>query len=675
MKYNSNNILCIEVDDLVAAGFVEENIHKGVCVGYSTLPNMKENGRLLFPFDQLGIRYKEAIEKRFGNPYNYMAKAPLRNLIQKDIAAAAFYLEYSFDGTKKLPRQPIDYVTKYTQCASVLNMMIKAETDKKELKKFAGNMVNFYDKMIEIITEDRIDLPTTYITLRRKISDYKANGYASLISSKFGNKNSAKIKDEVSESLLLTYLEHHNQFDDEQVCRFYNLAAVPMGYKAIDQSTVGVHRRKRMAEIMIGRQGNAKFYDTYSTSMKQRRPSCALARLENDDNDLDMYFWKKEVRKGKNFTNYYKRVKMIVVVDALNDYPLGWSYGEEVSVELVRAAWLDAMHHINELTGSWYLPHQIKNDRWALTGLRPFYQSICVDYVDNTLGSKRNRYIEQSFGKKWHKDLKEIALVGYAGHNMSSQTRINPDALNNNLKNVPHISEAPGYISLFIDKIRNRKNEKGQTLTEQWKASFASSEIAQERQISYAHMLDLFGVRHSVASARNPELPNSITKEGVVCRLNNEEYTYDVPDTIRLDYTGANVQVIYSPLDVSRVLVTDYKKLRFIANTTYIMPSAAVDFTENDNKVFWAKMTAKRKLVEWVAEQKAKRQDTLNAAGIDANGLLQAGILTKEIKQEAEAYLQAANGKELAAIENNVQQNDAHFNYQKERANVDFFLD
>lgn len=685
--------LCIEFDEMVEARALATGLSREKCDsylrkaksigtnGYGFIDDPADLRKVLLVWRDMDARYKHMIEAWLrkknhckheghscdcGDPHKYYSKEPIRRLIVKDHKAEEFYLAYRFDETRPLPRKPIDYVAKYTRAASCLNMILKAEQDKALIKKITGTITNFYDKLIEIIREEDIDLPATYITLRRKIADFKENGYPALISGKFGNSNTAKIVDEVSEALLLKFLEHHNKFDDEQVARFYNDAASKLGYKKITPATVGVHRRKNQIKISMQRNGNGEFYDKFSPSIPQKRPSCPMARLENDDNVIDMYFWKEEKdSKGRKEINYYKRVTAIVVRDSYNDYPLGWACGESVSVELVRAAWLDAAHHIHELTGGWYLPHQVKNDRWALSALRPFYQSISVDYKDNVNGSKRNRYIEQSFGKKWHKELKEVALLNYAGYNVTAKQKLNRDAVVSNLKNFPHISEAPAYVSMFIDNIRQSKTACGLTLQEQWKQQFFDSEISQERQVSTMRAIELFGTPHVVPNASNPQLPNSITNEGIVATLCGEQYTYDVPEAIYLKHTGKNVQLIYSPIDPSQVLVTNFKDIRFLAHTTTLLPSAEIDHDDDSRALFFQKLARKRRLIDWVAGQKQSRDKTLADSGIDAYGILQAGVLTKEIKQEAEAFVQQIEYTAVNKVAAATAIEDAHLQYSK----------
>jgi hypothetical protein len=63
----------------------------------------------------------------------------------------------------------------------------------------------------------------------------------------------------------------------------------------------------------------------------------------------------------------------------------------------VKLAFVDAMHHIKELTGSWFLPHQLQTDRWGNGTLTEFYQAIAT-YTPATAKVARAKFIERAFG-------------------------------------------------------------------------------------------------------------------------------------------------------------------------------------------------------------------------------------------------------------------------------------
>jgi hypothetical protein len=67
----------------------------------------------------------------------------------------------------------------------------------------------------------------------------------------------------------------------------------------------------------------------------EKRPSAPLLLIGSDDNDLDLYFQNETAnKKGHTVVNYFHRFKLIVVMDAFNDYVLGYAQADVVTAEL-----------------------------------------------------------------------------------------------------------------------------------------------------------------------------------------------------------------------------------------------------------------------------------------------------------------------------------------------------
>jgi hypothetical protein len=629
MKILNENELFIETADLVAAGFNINTIYSSCRHGYSTLPYQKDpsNAKLnVYPYEKLGRRYKEAIEKFFGNPYDHIAREPIKAMVKPDHAAEEFYLTYRYDEGKSLPPE---HVKKYSKAASWLNMLVSVNKNPAVVKKQLHLKIDeFYNHVYALIKTDGIDLPVSYKRLRKTMAEYQEKGYESLIDWRFGNKLAAKVNDDFTSSLLLELISHPNQHDDFIIAQAYNAKVVPLGYKAIDRATVGVHRRNNYYLLQGAREGNTAWYNTYGKVILRNRPSAPLLLVGSDDNDLDLYF--RDERKGK--TNPYYRFKLIVLMDAYNDYILGYAYGETVTADLIKAAYLDAMYHVKEITGGWYLMNQIQSDRWGLSALGDFYKSMAV-YTPATAKVARAKYIEQAFGKTWHQTLK--MYPNYAGTNITSQSRINRDNLELQKRNFPTIDEGLQYIEDFINRLRHLPDRKtGISRQQQWITAFNNSDLSRQHQISDARMLHLFGVEHTHS--------HTITNGGIKVSIEGQQFVYDVPDDLYLQNVGKKVKVTYDPYDYSRVLVTDGGSLRFVAREFEKMSSAIADYKDGERSRLNHLLLMKKNHVQRIADSKNNRVDVLERHAIDASSLLQAQVLTKELKQNAELQYQQA---------------------------------
>jgi hypothetical protein len=616
MKIISNS-LHVEYSELLECGIPRRTI-----LSWSNAKDPEDSRKVLVPFDSLKEKYKALVQAKYGDPYEYTAKTPIKRLLKKDFEAEKFYLQYRFDNGKALPQA---YVDQYTQAASWLNMIRAALSDKQFIKRHLQlTLEQFWTSVIQLIEADQIDLPFSDRRLRERIRQYGEEGYGCLVSAKFGNRNSSKITDELSEALLLEMIAHPNQFDDVAIAWQYNIKAQERQSDTISPATVGNYRRKYEYLLMGSREGNKLWADKFAKNIPGMRPSAPMLLLNSDDNHLDLFYIDPEDSSG---SKYYRRNKLIVVIDTYNDYVLGYAAAPEVSNALVKAAYLDAMYHIKELTGKWYLPHQIMTDRWGKKELEPFYKRL-AHYFPATTGLARAKYIEQSFAHTWHSQLKWYN--NYSGHNISAKSRgVNQEALVARKKDFPTVDEAHLQISDFINRLRllPGKNEK-LTRKEEWILAFQENAKCQAKCISDEEMLYKLGSTH--------EYTNTITKAGIRVTVNGKTFLYDIPEIHYLQNVGKKVQVIYDPRDLSRVLVTDGDKLRFVAPHHRAMPRALADYEPGDRSRLNEAFDQKLKHVELIGEAAANRKKVLSRAGIDPEGLLQANVLVKEIKQQAE---------------------------------------
>lgn len=627
-----DNILWIEFADFLAAGWKEDTLKKANLRNgpfWIMTNDPADRRRPLVQYETLRDEHKHKLNAFFGNVYDVIKREPIKAMVKPDHKAQEYFLHCEVIPGKKLPAE---HVQKYSRAASWLNMLVQVNADKDFKRSLRKNMdmdvAAFYENVCSIIASEGIDLPSSYKRLRAKMQEYQQLGYECLVDWRFGNQLAAKVKDEVSEAVLLEMIALPNQHDDVMVCRAYNQWAEKNGYKTITPATVGNIRRQNEHLIYQQRYGLAAFNNKYGKVIHRKRPSAPLLLVGSDDNDLDLYF--RDERKGK--TNHYFRFKLIVVMDAHNDYILGYAYGETPSAELVKAAYLDAMYHIKELTKGWYLMDQIQTDRFAFKALEPFYSSLAT-YTPATAKVARAKYIERAFGTTWHQVLK--LYPNYAGTNITSQFRINRENLDLQKSNFPTLDQAPQIIEDFINRMRLLPDSKTNIPKQQmWLQNFHQSELSQQHQITDARMLHLFGSQHSHT--------HKITNGGLKVTINGQQFVYDIPDDLYLQNVGKTVQVTYDPYDYSRVLVTDGANLRFVAREFEKMSGAIADYQEGERNKLNNYLKRKMDYVMRIGEARANRESIIERQAIDSASMLQASVLVKEIKQKAELDYQRA---------------------------------
>lgn len=646
----STNELLIEPAEMVVAisayeqrraELVDNFLRKSRSTGNSCLPFLQEPC-ISYIYSGLSDKYKRILQKQYGDPYQYVAKNPIRKLVEKDFKAEEFYLSYKYNSDKSLP---ISHKERYTTAASWLNMILKMTDNKVFIKKSLNlKMDAFYKHVCEIIKTDGIELPTDHGNLRRKIKAYQEKGYVALIDWRFGNDNSAKITDATSEGMLLKMIEHPNQYDDVMVAYMYNDWAGKNDYEAISVSSVTNWRKKKACEITTGRYGKGAFNEKFIRQVKGLAPTRVGMMWESDDNNLDFYYQRPSIKgkDGKTIEgNAYERYVSYIVADSKTGLILGKCYRMAKSpiMEMVRLAYIDAMYYVRSLTGGWHLPFEVKTDHWQEKNLFPFFESIAA-FVPPSHGNKHRGYIEQLFGSPHFKRAQKLATHhegNYNGNNVTAINRgVNMEALVTNQKNRPTIgAAAENQIEKFFELTRKmpaftKENMNAQSKEALWLANWETLNEDEKRPISDEKFLLTFGFKHEPQGR-----PISITNRGVEPQINGIKYSYDLPENIDLKYhIDRKVWVYYDPYDMSRVLVTDDKGFRCICTNAVLHPRALQDTHANSRTLLNMVLADKKKQVGDVGAKAAQRAEIEEA---DYEMVALGFAMPKELKNSIEA--------------------------------------
>lgn len=651
-----NNILCVSGTDLIKSASNPNGV-LSMCY-YTKLVAQNKINRVrraskdtpaLIEFDSLPVKYKAMVEAQYPDPRKEAINAPFAARIKPDAQARELFSTYTYDGGKSLPAEAVE---RYCSEAAIFNALcpiVEAMQTSRKAKGIRTSTTRLFDTeqkgvweyALECIDSIRdrypFSLPSSVRTLQRKIEKYRSGGYASLIHRGFGNLNRSAVKDPTAEALLLTLLRHGNQQSDVVVAEAFNRWAVEHHNPTLTPRAVTEYRAKNADRIVMQRAGKEVWNNRFDEVIRRGRPSAPLMLVNSDDNDLDLYFKRKQIvadkKTGKKRTvsTHFFRYKLYVVTDAHCDYILGYAVGEQISKELIREAYRNAMNHVRELTGSYHLWGQVVADRWGIgpkTDLRAFFENQ-APFTPPPVGKARSKVIERSFGTEWHRELKRY--TNYAGHNITAKTKHNSDFVEAHQKSYPRCgNEALAQIAEFIETMRTVEWHKtGRTRREVWLSNFTALNVGEARRISELTYLSTFGEKHGYL--------NRINNTGITITIDGMPRVYDIPDEVYRYAVGKRAQVQYDPADLTRILVSDGEHLRFVATENRPMPMALDDMTEGDRKRLNERLERKERRIIEVTDEAAYHQSQLARMGIDAQSLLQAGIKKKEARFEASA--------------------------------------
>ena len=195
MEYYSNK-LCISYNELVDGGIMTASNYNNLT--YRKKVKVVRHGGgangccALIAIDSLPTKYKEAVEKMYPGGDEVRIKTWVLSNYEIDQAAIAFFHDRSKTGIDLDEKKKREYITN----ASVLNCCIKLYERARDSQRLFGGKYNWdmMTKTIETLREElEHTLPASTLRFRKKVNDYKRNGYGCLISGKFGNQSARKV--------------------------------------------------------------------------------------------------------------------------------------------------------------------------------------------------------------------------------------------------------------------------------------------------------------------------------------------------------------------------------------------------------------------------------------------------------------------------------------------------
>ena len=169
------------------------------------------------------LRFQERIKLKYGE----MKEDILRNWFighyHIDAKAREFYTRFRFDNGDALPPE---HIQEYTVNASVIEAVLRAKDDatfmRKAMKAGPVNWGELAGAISYYQAEFGHTLPVSSNRFKKRVNDFKAHGYESLISRKFMNQNRRKVTYDI-ERLLLSIDGQPEQPFNTTVWEQYNM--------------------------------------------------------------------------------------------------------------------------------------------------------------------------------------------------------------------------------------------------------------------------------------------------------------------------------------------------------------------------------------------------------------------------------------------------------------------
>lgn len=180
-------------------------------------------GYVLVEIATMPLRFQERIKLKYGDMKEDVIRNWLGSHYHIDAKAREFYTRFRFDNGDALPPE---HIQEYTVNASVIEAVMRAMEDatfmRKAMKAGPVNWGELAGAISYYQAEFGQTLPVSSNRFKKRVNDFKANGYESLISRKFMNQNRRKVTYDI-ERLLLSIDAQPEQPFNTTVWEQYNL--------------------------------------------------------------------------------------------------------------------------------------------------------------------------------------------------------------------------------------------------------------------------------------------------------------------------------------------------------------------------------------------------------------------------------------------------------------------
>lgn len=378
-----NKTLCISARELVDSGIMSASNYKQLSArGQMTIARRGGGGSgnyALVELSSLPQAYKDKVNALYPDIHRVMLQEWVRSNYEVDQSATAYYHSLEQTGRPLPPAKIREYVTN----ASVLNCCIRLYERASTAQRLFGESYN-WDKMTDAIESLRElykhTLPASTLRFRKKVSEYRKEGYASLISGKFGNQSRRKV-DNKTERLIVSIATLPNKPYKTQVHELYNMFVCgeldvwdydtgelysPEEFtdrngnpKVLGETTINNYLNKPKNRLII-----SKALSSYTTFMHEQMPHVhrhapefSFSKISFDDRDLP-----RKLKETK------ARPKAYYAYDVTSQAVVGVAYNRRKDVDLV-VDMFRSMFRLIERKG-WMCPAQVEVENHLMSQWR-----------------------------------------------------------------------------------------------------------------------------------------------------------------------------------------------------------------------------------------------------------------------------------------------------------------
>ena len=547
MEYYGN-IIAVTVDDLTKAdngsAVMSYSCYKHLVIrrGVNILrPGKGYGSYALIEYASLPERFKARFVEKYGNPEDIMKKEQAG--LPQDQAAQRFFYDHILPNGEHIPENKQE---EYTINARVLNALQEMFNTQKAMRRACNNntpviWANIFKASEELRDAYHHSLPRSEARLRDKLREYAKEGYACLVSGKFGNRNTTKITKAAERQIIALRRCRVPVYSLPQMFEEYNRIAEKKGWKPLKSETSlrqFLERPDIKPQWYDAVYGELASKQLFSRHNKTLMPSMRDSLWYGDGTKLNLFY--KAYEGGKLVV---KTAFVYEVADAMNDTLLGYAIGKSENFDLQYRAFRMAI----ETSG--HKPYEIVTDNQGGQTSKiaqAFFASI-ITHVSRTTSpyNPQSKTIERLFGEFQRQVLAKDWR--FTGGNISAKEawKVNREFIDANKESLYTYEE---LLAAYANA-RQEWNAIGDRM-----AAYLASANPESEAVSEIDMVNLFWIR--------TDRPSRFTADGITIQHQKQKYTFEVltedgmPDyEWRKVNTGKEFIVKFDPMKMDAALL------------------------------------------------------------------------------------------------------------------------
>lgn len=508
-----------------------------------------EGGVALYAWASIPAKYRDRFTALRGDPEEQMRKAMARDRMRIDAAAREWYAAYTYadrDGEEQHLSERL--VEEYTVNASALEELVRLMGERQALRSSlqASGAAGAWDVVFR--SSERLrevyghTLPGSASRLKAKIRDFRAEGYASLVSGKVGNSNTLKLTEAFGRQIIALKRSRVPVYTDRQLWEKANEIAAARGWKPI-RSLSGL--KKWLASPAVeplwwdAVHGEQSSRQRYNRKQRTELPARRDSLWYGDGTRLNLYY-RDEGGKVRTTCVYE-------VIDAATEVMLGYWISDTEDYEAQYHAYRMAV----QVSG--HRPYEIVHDNQGghkRANSKGMLDKICRVHRTAMPYNGESKTIEGVFGRfqsqVLHKDWR------FTGQNVTARkdgSRPNIEFIEANKDRLYTLDE----LKAAYAGARKEWNEMRHPATGERRIDMYNSSVNEDTPaVTPRDMVEMFWVF--------TDKPSTFTDQGIQITVKGERRRYEVfsapgvPDhEWRRRHTYERFTVAYDPYDFGSV--------------------------------------------------------------------------------------------------------------------------